>query len=71
MGKKLFWLAVVALSVGNTGCCRWADRWCGHQSASPPAYYAAPQQQCAPVCAPVCQPVNSSPVPAAQWQRCP
>jgi hypothetical protein len=81
-GKKMLWTALVAVLLGNTGCCRWCDRWCGHQQQYAPAAYA-PAQQCAPVCqpaycapAPVCQPVGSSPVAAvpvapASWQRCP
>ena len=79
--KKLLWAALAALIVGNTGCCRWCDRWCGDRGAS--SRQCA--QPCVPICcppAPVCQPVHSSPVSAApvgtvttvgapQWQRCP
>lgn len=75
-GKKLLGMAIAALLLANTGCCRWCDRWCGNRQATPvcctPAPVCCPP---APVCcppAPVCQPVHSSPVSGGpQWQRNP
>ena len=79
MRKTSLWLVVLVAVVGNAGCCRWCDRWCGnHHSGAygPPAYVAQPAAcvPCTPV--PQCQPVQCCPTPAgsspaAGWARSP
>lgn len=74
-GKRL-WLAALAMALlGSTGCCRFCERWCGHNYQNPaPVSYQQPA--CIPVCPqqPVCCPPGTAPVqshaaPAQGWQR--
>ncbi len=48
MTKQWLWVAAAAVLLGNTGCCRWADRWCNRQ----PTYSAQACVPCPPVCCP-------------------
>ena len=63
MVRKTWWLGMLLVVLSSAGCCRWADRWCGRNSA-PVGYGAA---QCVPCCPVQCAPSS----PAPQFQRGP
>ena len=77
--KNWLLIALTAAILAGSGCCRFCERWCGHNYQNPvPVNYAQPAGACVPCCPqPVCCPVGSSPAapvaPVAQpnqnWQR--
>lgn len=67
MARKTWWIGLVLAALSSAGCCRWCERWCGHQQHAQPMAYAQP---CVPCCPVQCCPTAPAPV-QPQFQRGP
>jgi hypothetical protein len=69
--RLLTWAALL-LSLGSSGCCWWADKWCPQSHAAPQCY--APPPATAPACqpyVPACQPYVPPCQPVAGYPAAP